>query len=158
MNNKFKIETIKTNVIENTDCVIFKLKTEKGEDQFLVWINEDGKVERTDSHISCNELDKLQQLFDEDIDFEEIYDELQKKYDEIKKVDQLHEHGIVEIKPGVFAWNKDSIIEAQKDWNECDKAKHIDLTKSEYWITDDSGSEVKPTDIQEIKNLITELN
>ena len=49
------------------------------------------------------------------------------------------EHGMIEIRDGVFLWTMEEIITDQKTWEDVDDAKNLDFTTSKYWITDDAG-------------------
>ena len=60
----FTISNVEINdTTADQNHVCFDIKTEKGEIRVLEWLNDDG-IERTDSHIITNELEKIEKLFD----------------------------------------------------------------------------------------------
>jgi hypothetical protein len=54
-------------------------------------------------------------------------------------IHKLASEGMVTIRPGVFLWTRDGIINEQTYWHEEDTARKFDFTTYPFWITDDSG-------------------
>lgn len=84
-----KISNIELTDIElpggiDAPAITFTIETSVGVDSFLEWINKDGTVEKTDSHLKTNELDKLHALGLRISDTKEIFDMLDEELDKIR--------------------------------------------------------------------------
>lgn len=68
------------------------------------------------------------------------------------------ELGYKEIRPGVYLYKAEALIEEQEQWCEEDECKWFDFTQADYWLVDDAGSDPVAVETNWAESKIKEKN
>ena len=73
-----------------------------------------------------------------------------------KFIEELHQNGWVDA-GGFYLATREALIDDQKDWDEEDPAKNVDLTVADFWITTNNGFGPEPIrGVEELKEYLKE--